>query len=336
MSKQDEIFRLEAVSVGYKEKHGDKVILSGLDASLRRGRLTALLGSNGIGKSTLLRTMCAFQPLLGGRILLDGKSIQDMDPKTLSRTLSVVLTERPQLFNMTCLDTVCLGRSPYTGFFGTLTKEDKAKSEEALALVGMTSFRDRLMQTLSDGERQKVMIAKSLAQDTPVVLLDEPTAFLDYPSKVEMMRLLQRLTRKTGKTILLSSHDVDLALKLSDELWILDREDKARLIVGAPEDLALSGSLEGYFSSKDIEYHAKEAVLGINKPEGLKGAYLENAPEYSRLLQQGLLRHGYQIIADRETSDCRIFYKGAEGFTLEKDQTERTFPDFAQLLDSLD
>ena len=141
-----------------------------------------------------------------------------MSKAQLATLVSVVLTERPEVQHMTVAEVVGLGRMPYTGFFGTLTAADRQVVVEALALVGIAPYAPRMIDALSDGERQKVMIAKALAQQTPVVLLDEPTAFLDYPSKVEMMKLLRRLTAETGKAILLSTHDLPLALQLADRL----------------------------------------------------------------------------------------------------------------------
>jgi iron complex transport system ATP-binding protein len=206
------------LAIGYR----GKVVGEELDGCIRSGELTCLIGSNGLGKSTLLRTLAAFQPPLAGQVEWhDGgtwRSLQAMSKAQLATLVSVVLTERPEVQHMTVAEVVGLGRMPYTGFFGTLTAADRQVVAEALALVGIAPYAPRMIDALSDGERQKVMIAKALAQQTPVVLLDEPTAFLDYPSKVEMMKLLRRLTAETGKAILLSTHDLPLALQLADRL----------------------------------------------------------------------------------------------------------------------
>ena len=172
------------------------MVAEGIDAAIRSGELTCLLGANGVGKSTLLRTLSAFQPKLGGEIMIAGKEIEAYTDKELSQTIGVVLTEKPDIRNMTVRELVALGRSPYTGFWGTLHDEDWQVVDEAIDAVRISSLRERMVHTLSDGERQKVMIAKALAQQTPVIFLDEPTAFLDFPSKVEMMQLLRRLARE--------------------------------------------------------------------------------------------------------------------------------------------
>ena len=219
-----ETIKIQDLSIGYVDKKEVKVVANHITATIFSGELTCLLGANGVGKSTLLRTLSAFQPKLGGKIFIEGKEISEFTDKQLSRVISVVLTEKPDIRNMTVEELVGLGRSPYTGFWGTLAKDDKVVVNNAIRLVGIESMQGRMIQTLSDGERQKVMIAKALAQDTPVIYLDEPTAFLDYPSKVEMMQLLYKLSRETDKTIFLSTHDLELALQIADKLWLMDKK----------------------------------------------------------------------------------------------------------------
>ena len=198
---------LKNLCIGYRTKNNIRTVAEGINAAIRQGELTCLLGANGIGKSTLLRTLSAFQPKLGGEILIKSQEIDAFTDKELSRVIGVVLTEKPDIRNMTVRELVALGRSPYTGFWGTLHDEDWQVVDEAIDAVRISGLRERMVHTLSDGERQKVMIAKALAQQTPVIFLDEPTAFLDFPSKVEMMQLLRRLAREQQKTIFLSTHD---------------------------------------------------------------------------------------------------------------------------------
>lgn len=216
--------QLNNLSIGYPDKKlGKKYIARNIHAVLNGGELTCLLGANGAGKSTLLRTLSGFLPPLEGEILLQGKSLMKLSDTERARTIGVVLTERPELHHLSVSELAGMGRSPYTGFWGRLSESDKAIVNEALNMVGMEKMAMRLVDTLSDGERQKVMIAKALAQQTPVIFLDEPTAFLDYPSKVETMLLLRRLAHETGKTIFLSTHDVELALQTADTLWLMRR-----------------------------------------------------------------------------------------------------------------
>ena len=260
------------LTIGYKAKRtGFREVAADINAELCGGRLTSLIGSNGIGKSTLLRTLSAFQPPLAGDVLVQGKSLRRYTNKELSRLIGVVLTERPALQNMSVRELVGLGRSPYTGFWGKLTAADEDIVTEAINDVGIENLQHRMIQTLSDGERQKVMIAKALAQQTPVIFLDEPTAFLDYPSKVEVMQLLHRLTRQSGKTIFLSTHDIELALQLSDILWLMSKADTAsstetslsQLTIGTPQQLAQSDALTAFIERKGIMFNREHLSIRV-------------------------------------------------------------------------
>jgi iron complex transport system ATP-binding protein len=239
---------IEKLTIGYRRRRGARVIAEGLNASIPSGELTCLLGRNGVGKSTLLRTLSAFLPPLDGGVLLFGRPLQDYSVKELSRTIGVVLTERPGIINLTVRELVGMGRNPYMGFWGRMSKDDHAIVDEAIVLTGIEPLADRMIQTLSDGERQKVMIAKALAQQTPVIFLDEPTAFLDFPSKVETMHLLKRLVRETGKTIFLSTHDLELALQTADRLCVM----KEGLRVGTLDELSADGTMSGFFADRGI------------------------------------------------------------------------------------
>lgn len=210
---------LEQLSIGYK---GYAPVVSGINVEIRSGELTCLIGSNGIGKSTLLKTLTGFLPKLGGRLLLDGREIDGLTTRERSKLISIVLTYRPDVQNLSVTEMVGMGRMPYTGFWGKLGVEDQTIVAQSIEMVGITKLKDRMIQTLSDGERQKVMIAKALAQQTPIILLDEPTAFLDFRSKVEMLQLLHRLAVETDKVIFLSTHDLELVLRLADSLVELD------------------------------------------------------------------------------------------------------------------
>mgnify|MGYP000975052839 FL=1 len=222
---------LSNLSVGYQQaRRTPTAVLVGLNATLCSGRLTCLVGANGIGKSTLLRTLAAFQPPIAGQIhYYSGEQAAPINLATLSqarlaRLVSVVLTAKPSVENLSVEQIVGLGRSPYTNIWGTLRAEDRRMVDWAMDVVGITSLRHRLVQTLSDGERQKMMIAKALAQDTPVILLDEPTAFLDYKSKVEVLGLLARLAHETNKMVLLSTHDLEQAVYAADALWVVAKQ----------------------------------------------------------------------------------------------------------------
>ena len=283
------MIELKDLTIGYAQKNNTKVVASGINATLHSGRLTCLIGANGIGKSTLLRTLSAFQPPLNGEIFIDNESpipLSTLTDKQLSRLIGVVLTEKPDVQNMTVFELVGLGRSPYTGFWGRLNEDDKEVVKESLRLVGIESLQDRLIQTLSDGERQKTMIAKALAQQTPVIYLDEPTAFLDYPSKVEMLTLLRHLARETGKTIFLSTHDMELALQIADELWLMtagtpssdtaesrsnnglcQNPKETTLIIGTPRELAFNGSLSHFIDRPGLHFDPQTLAIRVTNRE---------------------------------------------------------------------
>ena len=220
-----------------------------LNASLKTGALTCLVGRNGTGKSTLLRTVAAIQPPLAGEISLCGKSITSFNRQQLARELTVVRTGRPDIYLMKVYDVVALGRTPYTNIWGTLTADDHRIVSECIRKVGIENLSERAIGSLSDGECQKVMIAKALAQQTRIILLDEPTAFLDYPSKVETMTLMKELVSEGkekeggsvendscyGTAALMSTHDMELALRLADFLWLMTSSHE--LLCGTPEEL---------------------------------------------------------------------------------------------------
>jgi iron complex transport system ATP-binding protein len=267
-----ETIRLEHLTIGYINKKTVKTVATNICAGINSGQLTCLLGANGVGKSTLLRTLSAFQSKLSGSIIITdnqdnskGREIATLTDKQLARTLSVVLTEKPQIENMTVEELVALGRSPYTGFWGKLGGEDRSIVAEAIERVNISALTHRMVNTLSDGERQKVMIAKALAQQTPIIFLDEPTAFLDFPSKVETMLLLRQLCREADKTIFLSTHDLELALQTADTIWLMSRKEP--LHIGTPQQLADDGSLKRFVEGTD----------GSSSPTGTLGG----VPHYS-------------------------------------------------------
>ncbi len=211
---------LEQLSVGYK---GFPPVVSNINVEIKSGELTCLIGSNGIGKSTLLKTLTGFLPKLSGRLLLDGRDINMLSQRERAKYISIVLTYKSDVQNLSVTEMVGMGRMPYTGFWGKLNANDQTIVAEAIEMVGIEHLKNRMIQTLSDGERQKVMIAKALAQQTPVILLDEPTSFLDFPSRVEMLQLLHRLAKETNKVVFLSTHDLELALRIADRLVELNK-----------------------------------------------------------------------------------------------------------------
>jgi iron complex transport system ATP-binding protein len=260
---KDKTVDIRNLTIGYRNNNHDKIVAGNLNSTIFSGELTCLAGVNGVGKSTLLRTLSGFQPPLSGEIFIQNKKISSFSDKELAKIIGVVLTEKVDVRDMSVTELVSMGRIPYTGFWGKLTAEDKEIVEEAIRQVNISGLAERSIQTLSDGERQKVMIAKALAQQTPIIFLDEPTAFLDFPSRVEIMQLLHRLSRKTNKTIFLSTHDLELALQIADKLWLMDK--KQGLVIGTPSELARDGSLEKFFSCEGVEFDRSTGVFKIKK-----------------------------------------------------------------------
>lgn len=212
------------LSIGYR----DKVVAENICAEICSGQMVCLIGRNGTGKSTLLKTIAGFLSPLHGGVEFDNRKLETMTKKELARTIGIVLTGRTLGQNLSVEDMVGLGRSPYTGFFGRLTEKDKEIVESSIEMIGIGNLRNRKIVNLSDGEYQKVIIAKTLAQQTPIILLDEPTAFLDFQSKVDVMELALNLAHSEGKIILMTTHDINLAMKIADKLWIMKNKNILR------------------------------------------------------------------------------------------------------------
>lgn len=261
-NKRPETVETRDLKIGYRSGRHVYTVADDITETLRQGEFTALLGPNGAGKSSLLRTLAGFLPPLSGEIKICGKSMQSMTHKEMARTLSVVLTERPPIENLKVEELVGLGRSPYTGFFGRLNDEDREIVLRSMEMAGISDLRGRNAATLSDGERQKTMIAKALAQQTEVIFLDEPTAFLDYPSKVETMLLLRKLCEEEGKCIFLSTHDLEIVLQLSDRLWLMSKREG--LTTGTTQELSANGSVGRYFDTPDLHYDASDRRFRID------------------------------------------------------------------------
>ncbi len=247
------MLQIDKLSTGHISRGKKRVVSEGLTASLAGGSVTALLGSNGVGKSTLLRTLAGYLPPLSGNVSWDGKQVGKISLHEMSRRVAVVLTRTQRTGGMTVREVVRMGRLPYTGFSGRLTESDAVVAEMMMERVGVAPLAARLVDSLSDGERQRVMIAKALAQATPAILLDEPFAFLDFPGKVAMLRLLCRLAHEDGKLILFSTHDIEISLQMVQNVWILSRDG---LLSGTPAALASDGSIERHFCADALRFDA--------------------------------------------------------------------------------
>ena len=253
MNTNNTIFTTHDLAVGYRNGKNTVTLLSGLNLALQQGRLVALLGQNGAEKSTLLRTLTCDEQPLHGTVEVDGRNLHGISQKDRSRLIGLVSTERIQAGALTVRELVGLGRQPHTGFLGRLDDEDRAVVHQAMVDAGISDKSDEYMASLSDGERQKAMIARALAQQTPIIILDEPTAFLDVASRIETMRLLQSLAHDRGKAVLLSSHDISQSLMLADELWLITTD--RQVLTGATADLVASGAMDHLFANRDIHFN---------------------------------------------------------------------------------
>ena len=242
-----EILKASSLSIGYD----NKTIVSNINVTLNEGDIIALVGPNGAGKSTLFKTFSTHIKPVSGNIDLFGKDLMAYSPKERAKLLGIVLTERPDDMFLKVFDVVAAGRYPYTGMFGKLNENDENEIKASLELVGVNHLIDRVFNTLSDGEKQKVMIAKAIAQNTPIIMLDEPTAFLDYPSKIELFSLLKKLAKEEKKAILFSSHDLELLLRYTDNLWIIAKNRP--FAAGLSPELLRNGIIKEYFGLKDAD-----------------------------------------------------------------------------------
>ncbi len=253
MNNHNSIFATHNLAVGYRNGKNTVTLLKGLNLNLEQGKLVALLGQNGAGKSTLLRALTCDERPLDGSIEVNGRNLQEMSQKDRSRLIGLVSTERIQAGALTVTELVGLGRQPHTGFLGRLDDEDRVIVRQSMADAGIIGKADEYMASLSDGERQKAMIARALAQQTPIIILDEPTAFLDVASRIETMRLLQTLAHDRGKAVLLSSHDISQSLMLADELWLITTD--RQVLTGTTRQLVASGAMEHLFTNRDIHFN---------------------------------------------------------------------------------
>jgi iron complex transport system ATP-binding protein len=280
------------LAIGYTRPRQPPIqVLDGIELSLRSGELVCLLGPNGAGKSTLMRTLAGMQSPLAGSVRLDGSDLHAMEPRCLARRLSLVLTDRVEVGRLSGRDIVSLGRHPYTGWSGRLSLADRRVVQWALDSTGSATLANCDMAELSDGERQKIMIARALAQQPGLVLLDEPTAFLDLPRRVEIMRLLGRLAREKGLAVLLSTHDLELALRLADRLWLLP--PGGPLQAGAPEDLVLNGGFARTFTG--IDFEVGSGTFGVGEPN--RGTISMNGEGAVALwTKKALARAGWRVV----------------------------------------
>jgi iron complex transport system ATP-binding protein len=229
------------LSIGYSKKNSATPVAEGLSFSLQKGKLTCLLGPNGVGKSTLIKTILGQLPLLSGNLTLENKAIASFSQKDLAKKIAVVLTDKVNSGNLTAYQLVALGRIPHTGWLGNLSSQDKEIVERAIQVTKIHYIRDKSLSEISDGQLQKVMIARALSQDGEILILDEPTAHLDLVNRYEIMHLLREIAHQENKAVLVVTHDLDIAIDTADVFWLM--QCGFPLVDGSPEDLILEGKI---------------------------------------------------------------------------------------------
>jgi len=301
------ILTLNSLEIGYFSGKHRNILLPPLNAVANKGELIAVIGKNGIGKSTLLRTITGLQPGLGGDIMFREKDIRHYSRMDLAQEVGYISTEIIKVSNMRVFDMVSLGRFPHTNWIGRIDKADEDIIIDSINKTSMAAYCNRFVSELSDGERQKVMIARILAQDTGIMVMDEPTAFLDIGSKYEILHLMHRLSRESQKTIIFSTHDLHMAISQADKIWlILDDELKE----GAPEDLVIEGAFNHLFDSSPVKFSAENGTFTFRGEE--RGAfYIEGYGIERHWTGEAVKRAGFavsknmtdpyiKVISDRE------------------------------------
>lgn len=318
----------EQLTVGYRRGQRIRRVAIRLQCQASPGQIIALLGPNGCGKSTLLRTLAGMQPPLEGRVLLNGHPLASLTAPERATQLAVVLTEAPDA-NLTVYDLVATGRYPYTGWFGRGSEQDEQAVNLALRQTSTQEFAHRPVGTLSDGERQKVMIARAVAQDTPLLILDEPTAHLDVPNRVAVLQLLLRLAHEHQKTVVLSTHALDLALLMADRLWLLQ---EGKLQSGVPEDMVLGGAVAAVFESEGIIFNRQTGTFTPPRAAGLP-VRVEGSGLEVLWTQRALERSGYTVVADAgRTPAVRVVPGPPRRWIVESDAVPRDAPSIEALL----
>lgn len=256
------LLETSSLTVGYKDNKKNVIVQKYLNLFVRAGEMVCLIGPNGCGKSTLLKTLSGLLVPLGGKPVINGTDIRKISNKERSLLISLVLTDKVEIENATVRSVIAMGRQPHSNWWGSISDDDRQRVKEAIGLVHLEDKADNLLSELSDGERQRVMIAKAFVQDTPIIMLDEPTAHLDLPNRVEIMLLLHKLAHSTGKAILLSTHELDMALQAADRIWLMT--PKKGVEVGVPEDLVLGGSFNNAFLSDNYVFNPANGNFSMN------------------------------------------------------------------------
>jgi len=318
------MIQLHNLEIGYRSASGNvKAVFGPVNIAVIAAEMIGIIGRNGIGKSTLLRTIAGLQPQLHGKVFLDGVENTKIQPNDMAKLVSYVSTESAGMHFLRVNELVAMGRFPYTGWLGRLDHTDLRFIKEAAELTGITPLMNKSMLELSDGERQKVMIARALAQDTPIIILDEPTAFLDLPARYDIMRILNNLTLQYNKTILFTTHDLAIAMDIADKLWVMVQ---GTLHEGAPEDLLIKKVFRKLFLNSPVEFDIKTSAFRFRRD--LKNVVLiRGEKKFRPLTKKAMERIGF-LPVDKGSGTFEIVIhnlKNSPVWQLINDETDRNF-----------
>ncbi|MEO1079241.1 MAG: ABC transporter ATP-binding protein [Pseudomonadota bacterium] len=330
------MLELDALDIGYRSRSGNKSVAGQINLELDAGEFVCLLGPNGAGKSTLMRTIAGMQPPLDGRVRVGGRNLQEMSARERAEIIGVVLTEKVTAGLLTSYAFVSLGRYPYTKWSGKLSEHDHRIVWNAISMAGAVELADRFVGELSDGERQRVTLARALAQQPRLLILDEMTAFLDLPRRVEIMALLRQIARDTGCAMLASTHELDLALRNADRVWLLGTDGNVRH--GAPEDLVLAGDFAATFNHEGMDFDPLRGALYVRQRSGPEVLLCGERSVRLEWTQRALERCGFRL-RNEETPGPeeipRVEVLGDDGWQLNDSGTAQSFGNLYELTRAL-
>lgn len=325
------IINIKNLSVGYNLGKKTVEILKNISLSADENQLIALVGKNGVGKSTFLRSVAGLQDFFSGEIFISNQNLSDLTLKERAKMLSFVPSTNENLPSMKAEEIVAMGRFPHTGWLGKLSEKDKKIVEKAIENTKMHELAQKQVTQLSDGEKKRIFIAKALSQNTPIIILDEPTAFLDIPSKHLITNILNQLTKQENKLIIFSTHDLDIAIKYADKIWIINQ--KGKIVSGSPEDLILNDELSFIFDDENVNFDKINGSFFFNKKTE-KSVQIINQTKslaHKKWTEKAFERIGYQI---SENSDFKIYIKSNNNeFVWQINQTN--FKDIENLIKNL-
>jgi len=326
--------QLNNLNVGYFNNNRINVIQKDINLSADKGELIALIGTNGCGKSTLLRSISCLQPVISGEVLLEGYNVLKMKSKRRASQISVVLTSIESVASFTVKELIAIGRDPFTGWLGKLTAKDEEIIRQAIEVTHLHGFENRSIHQLSDGERQRVFIARAMAQDTPLMLLDEPTSHLDLPNRINTLLLLQKLAHQTSKTILISTHELETAMQVADKIWLMKKN--AGVSVGTPEDLILTGKINTAFDSNNSgsDYIFDEMSGGFSIKQQMYETIEVEVNGGNELIRkwtfQALRKNGYNIV--NKAAIKILLEEEARSWQIKKDNKLKTVHSIEELI----